>query len=205
MIALLKGTISKLDTHSAIVCVDNVGYIVSIPLTTYSTIKELHETGIALITLYVETIMRDSSIELYGFKTEREKDFFNLVRNVTKIGVRIALNIVSTIEYHEFCNSIHQHNITRLVKIPGIGKTTAERLCMELKTKLPNTDNSNKTEENPQTNIDTRIQEDTIGALVHLGYKKSDAKTVIQTILTENSHINTLDVLLREALKKLLT
>jgi len=118
MIALISGKIVYKGISHVIVDVQGVGYRVFIPLTTF---YELPETG-QPITLHIHTNVKEDAINLFGFNTVQERDFFQLMISVSGIGPKVAMNILSGISAPELLNAISGGNVNKLVRIPGVGK-----------------------------------------------------------------------------------
>jgi Holliday junction DNA helicase RuvA len=177
MITSLQGTLASATPLYAVVELNGLGYEVNIPVT---TAEKLPAPG-ATVKLHTHVIYREDAQTLYGFATAAERDFFRLmIEHVTGIGPKSALTIMSKLSLPLLESAIRAGDIATLAKCPGIGKKTAERLVVELKTKVGGTglagamssaDSGNETSSAP---ADTR-QRDAVSALVALGYKAADA------------------------------
>ena len=132
MIARLKGQLIEKSPISLVVDVQGVGYEVFIPLTVY---YELPECGTA-ISLYIHTRMREESLKLFGFIKEADKQMFELLTRISKVGPKIALAFLSGMTAQELTQAVFSDDIATLSAIPGVGRKTAERLALELKDKL---------------------------------------------------------------------
>src|SRR5205809_3035247 len=132
MIAHLSGTLLSKQATSVIVDVGGVGYEVAIPL---STFYELGETGSA-VQLRVYTHVREDVIQLYGFKTARERELFLQLISVNGVGPGLAIKLLSGMNADEMIASIRTNNLVRLVAIPGVGRKTAERLVVDLRDRI---------------------------------------------------------------------
>src|SRR5437870_9787594 len=126
MIAHLSGTLLSKQATSAIVDVSGVGYEVAIPL---STFYELGEAG-EPVQLRIYTHVREDAIQLYGFKTIRERELFLQLISVNGVGPGLAIKLLSGMNADEMIASIRTNNLVRLVAIPGVGRKTAERLFL---------------------------------------------------------------------------
>src|SRR5215475_1757697 len=133
MIALLRGVLLEKHPNQAVVDVGGVGYDVTIPVSTFS---HLPEAG-AEVRLRVHTHVREDAIALYGFLTVDEKALFERLISVSGIGPKLAVTILSGLAAADLIQAIRRGEVDRLVRIPGIGKKTAERLVLELRDKLP--------------------------------------------------------------------
>src|SRR5712692_522571 len=132
MIAYLSGTLLSKQATSAIVDVGGVGYDVAIPL---STFYELGEIG-APVQLRIYTHVREDTLQLFGFKTVRERELFLELISVSGVGPGLAIKLLSGMNADELVASIRTNNLVRLVAIPGVGRKTAERLVVELRDKI---------------------------------------------------------------------
>ncbi len=187
MIASLRGKLISKKPDSIIIDVGGVGYLVHVPLTIFSSIKNLNED----IFLHIHTYVREDALLLYGFINEEDKRIFSTLINVSGIGPRIALNILSTISSNDFHNAICNEDVSFLCRVPGLGKKTAQRLILELREKLPAITIEHK----------EPVFDDTLSALVNLGYKKNIAREALQKAF--NDGIRDIESLLKEALKYL--
>ena len=192
MIAYLKGILIQKTTSQVILDVGGVGYRASIPLSTYLKLGDVDDAA----ELHIYTHVTDSSLALYGFFTEKEKNLFLKLINISGIGPKIALNILSGIESSDLEDAIRRSDVARLSLIPGIGKKTAMRIALELQEKL---DLKEKVLETPSS----REKEDLISALTNLGFKRREVEKIVDECLQAFSADAGFDTLLRESLKKL--
>ncbi|MBD0326484.1 MAG: Holliday junction branch migration protein RuvA, partial [Pyrinomonadaceae bacterium] len=132
MIAHLSGTLLVKQTNTVIVDVGGIGYEVTIPL---STFYDLEETGKS-VQLRIYTHVREDALQLYGFKTARERELFQRLISVSGIGPKLGITMLSGMSADEIIASIRTNNLARLTSIPGVGKKTAERLVIELRDKI---------------------------------------------------------------------
>lgn len=198
MIALISGKIVYKGIAHVIIDVQGVGYRIFIPLTTF---YELPEAG-QPITLHVHTNVKQDAINLFGFHTIQERDFFQLMISVSGIGPKMAMNILSGISVRELLNAISGGNVEKLVKIPGVGKKMAERLILELKEKvLKKMMLEKEPEAGLQNRIDDIITEDVLSALVNLGYKNNVAKDALDKAIRSSEEKLEMDMLLKKTLK----
>jgi len=198
MIALISGKIVYKGIAHVIVDVQGVGYRVFIPLTTF---YELPEAG-QMITLHIHTNVKEDAINLFGFNTVQERDFFQLMISVSGIGPKIAMNILSGISAPELLNAISSGNVNKLVRIPGVGKKMAERLILELKEKVLKKIMLEKVPEaGVQSRVDDIVMEDVLSALVNLGYKSNVAQDALDKVLRSSEEKLGMDKLLKKTLK----
>src|ERR671932_303232 len=132
MIAHLSGKLLAKQATSLIIDVGGVGYEVTIPL---STFYDLEDPG-AHLNLRIYTHVREDALQLYGFKTARERELFQQLISVSGIGPKLGITMLSGMSADEIIASIRTSNLARLTSIPGIGKKTAERLVIELRDKI---------------------------------------------------------------------
>ncbi len=196
MIARISGTILHKSIDYVIVDAHGIGYRLFVPLTTY---YELPEVG-GTVTLNIFTSVKQDAIHLFGFHTDREKEIFQLMLSVTGIGPRLAMNILSGISADELIRAVSQGDLKRLVHIPGVGKKMAERMIVELRDKVGKIETEDV---GSGTGVYDQITEDALSALVNLGYKRSAAQNVLDSVIEKIPELKTLDVLLKESLKML--
>lgn len=198
MIALLTGKIASKSPESVILDVNGVGYRVQIPFSTYFA---LPEDGSSL-TLNIHTHVKEDAINLYGFLTPREKQFFQLLITVSGIGPKLAKDILSNIQPDELAQALCRSDIARLSTIPGIGKKTSERIVLELKdkvTKLGLVAESDATVAvTPET---SSVRDDVASALVNLGYKEAIVSKILAEIAIDANA--PMQAVLRLALQRL--
>ena len=132
MIATLTGKVQSIHSDRAIIDIGGLGYEVFLST---DGIARLPERG-ALTFLYIHTYVREDALVLYGFLEEAEKELFLTLKTVAGIGPKLALGILSGMRVGDFCQAIVEGDIKRLTTLPGVGKRTAERLCVELKDKV---------------------------------------------------------------------
>jgi len=195
MIALLTGTIAHKSPDWIILDVHGVGYRVQIPFSTY---YELPEEGKG-VSLNIYTHVKEDAIQLYGFRTMAEKDFFQLLISVSGIGPKMARDILSNIQPDELARAIVQGDLVRLSAIPGIGKKTAERLVLELKEKVRKMDLAPPARDAAPAASTPEVADDVASALVNLGYKEAVVRKVLAEMTVESGAST--EAVLRQALK----
>jgi Holliday junction DNA helicase RuvA len=176
MIALLNGVLVEKHPNQAIVDVAGVGYDVTIPVSTYS---KLPETG-SPVRLRVYTHVREDALALYGFLSPDEKALFEKLISVSGIGPKMAVAVLSGIGAAELIQFIRRGEVERLVRIPGVGKKTAERIVLELRDKVPAA--SGETEAAPAgapVGL-TPIDQDVLSALLNLGCARPAAEGAVR-------------------------
>ena len=203
MIAHLSGTLLSKQATSVIVDVSGVGYEVTIPV---STFYDLEDVG-GSVQLRIYTHVREDALQLFGFKTARERDLFLKIISVTGIGPKLGITLLSGMNADELIASIRTNNLARLTLIPGVGRKTAERLILELREKIAELSSTQLEEElgaKPEVTEPTEdaVRGDALSALLNLGYQRSAAEKAIDAALNEGGDI-TVESILRRSLKKL--
>ncbi len=198
MIAFLAGKLMEKEANSVIIDVGGVGYEVMIPL---STFYELGEAG-SDVSLRVYTHVREDAIQLFGFKTVRERELFLNLIGVSGIGPKSAITALSGMSADEMIAAIRTNNLARLNSIPGVGKKTAERLVIELRDKVAKL--SAVTSDDMRADgielAGDSVLEDALSALVNLGYQKSAAEKALKQATQEGVEIS-VQKLLRRSLQ----
>ena len=204
MIAHLSGTLLSKQATSVILDVAGVGYEVTIPL---STFYDLADAG-SPVQLRIYTHVREDTLQLYGFKTARERELFMRIISVSGIGPKLGITLLSGMSADEMIASIRTNNLARLTLIPGVGRKTAERLVIELREKVASL-SSVELEEQLGASSDTRteltedsVRADALSALLNLGYQRSSAEKAIDNAVSEGGDI-TVESVLRRVLRKL--
>jgi Holliday junction DNA helicase RuvA len=205
MIAYLSGTLLSKQATSAIVDVGGVGYDVAIPL---STFYELGEVG-APVQLRIYTHVREDTLQLFGFKTARERELFLQLISVSGVGPGLAIKLLSGMNADEMVGAIRTNNLARLVAIPGVGRKTAERLVVDLRDKIAALSSPALEEEfaakaaaaGAPTSEDS-IRNDALSALANLGYQKSAAEKAVTKAVDEGGDLS-VEVILRRSLRSL--
>ena len=192
MIAYLKGNLIQKTTNQVILDIGGVGYRASIPLSTYLMLGDIDE----MAELHIYTHVTDNSFALYGFYSENEKNLFLKLINISGIGPKIALNILSGIETSDLEDAIRKSDVARISLIPGIGKKTAMRIALELQEKLDLKEKVLETQS-------FKEKEDLISALMNLGFKRREVEKIVEDCLQTFSLDVGFDKLLRESLKQL--
>ncbi|MFP3911023.1 MAG: Holliday junction branch migration protein RuvA [Desulfobacteraceae bacterium] len=196
MIAYLTGSLLKKDPQSVIVDVGGVGYQVFIPISTFYALPEENEG----VRLKIYTHVRDDALVLFGFQTTLEKDLFGMLISVSGIGPKLAVNILSGMGPQELLHAIAQGDAGRLRAIPGVGKKTADRIALELKDgALKAVHEKDVPSVSMSERPDQSLVEDTLSALVNLGYSARSANAAIEKARGRLTEVS-LESLIREAL-----
>jgi Holliday junction DNA helicase RuvA len=194
MIAQLRGTLLDKRPNQVMIDVHGVGYQVQIPFSTYGGLGDLHSE----VTLLIHTHLREDGIFLYGFLSSREKQCFELLISASGVGPSLAMKILSGMNVEDLVPAVRSGDLAALVKIPGVGKKTAERIVVELRDKLT----AMETHEPARAASPGGPAEDVISALVNLGYEQRVAEATVKEIRAAGSAKN-FDALLKGALQKL--
>ena len=181
---------------SLVVDVQGVGYEVFIPLTAY---YQLPECG-ATIALFIHTHLREESLKLFGFLNAEEKQMFELLIRISKVGPKIALAILSGMTAQDLTQAVFNNDISTLNTIPGVGRKTAERLALELKDKLSEMNLQPQTTAAAAGNAPGNgLRDDAVSALVNLGYKKAQAEQALRKVWRDEVRPS-LEELIRDSL-----
>lgn len=181
MIAHLRGPLLYKSSGSAVVECGGVGYEVAISIETAAALPESGEAR-----LFVHTHVREDQIALFGFATVREKQVFERLLAVSGIGPKLALTVLSGISADRLVTAIRGQDHAMLVKIPGVGKKTAERIVLELKDKLEDVAAAGADGGSPAMAATGKLGpmgDDVVSALLNLGYGRAPAQTAVEAAL----------------------
>jgi len=174
MIALLRGVLVEKHPNQAIVETGGVGYDVTIPVSTFT---HLPDAGVE-VKLRIHTHVREDALALYGFLTQDEKAMFEKLIGVSGIGPKLAVTILSGLAAPELILAIRRGELDRLVRIPGIGKKTAERMVLELRDKLPAVTGAEPA--SPAEAALSAVDQDVLSALLNLGCARPHAEAAVR-------------------------
>jgi Holliday junction DNA helicase RuvA len=195
MIGRLQGKVLCKQAPDLLLDVQGVGYELLVPLNTFFEIPDIGE----LATLHTHFVVREDAQQLYGFSQLEERLLFRHLIKVNGVGPKMALAILSGMSVKEFSRCVQKDEVLTLVKIPGVGKKTAERLLIEMRDKINKiTDTSAEANEEPLTQ-DISLEAES--ALIALGYKPQDAAKMVNRVAGE--HITNAEQLIRAALKSM--
>ncbi len=173
MIGRLSGTLAEKTPPQVLLDVNGVGYEVDVPMSSFYNLPPLGER----VVLLIHQVVREDAQLLYGFLTHEERTAFRQLIRISGIGPKMALSLLSGLSVVELAQAVTQQQVGRLVKVPGIGKKTAERLLLELKGKL-----------GPElalaggAAVASDAQADIVQALIALGYSEKEAGAAIKTL-----------------------
>ena len=172
MIGRLVGTLAEKAPPQVLIDVNGVGYEVDVPMSSFFNLPGLGER----VTLLTHFVVREDAQLLYGFLTHEERATFRQLIRISGIGPRTALSILSGLSVAELSQAVTQQQAGRLVKVPGIGKKTAERLLLELKGKL------GPDMAAPGAAVASDAQADIVQALMALGYNEKEAAAALKAL-----------------------
>lgn len=194
MIGYLEGRLKHLDATQAVVMAGGVGYDVHISLQTY---YRLEGRGEAALEIY--THVRDDALALYGFATHDEKVAFEKLIAIAGIGPTLAQKILSGIDPPDLADAVARGDARKLSSIPGVGKKTAERMCLELRDKLV----IGEAAAAPAMATRSSIDDDVHSALINLGYRPRDADNALDAARKELGGEAEFSAVLKAALRQL--
>lgn len=195
MIAHLRGTIFEKHPTQVIVEAGGVGYDVQIPVSTYTS---LGESG-SNVSLRIHTHVREDAIVLFGFATSEEKVLFERLITVSGIGPKLAISVLSGLVATELIAAIRTSDIQKLVRIPGVGKKTAERIVLELKDKMMGIGTTASMRDIPSAPTLEPLDEDVVSALQNLGCSRPAAEDALRKAKLKGA-ANTFEALFRSAM-----
>ena len=186
MIGFLRGKLVTKAPPRLVLDVQGVGYEIEAPMTTFYNLPSMGET----VHLHTHLVVREDAHILFGFSTESDRLMFRTLIKVNGVGPKLALTILSGQSADEFHRCIQDNDTAALIRLPGVGKKTAERLIIEMRDKLPTleTSDADATPDNqgreqlPRSNA----RQEAISALCALGYKAQDASKMVQGIAQED-------------------
>ena len=191
MIGSLRGKLTEKRPNQVLLEVGGIGYLVQVPLSTFAAVGALH----AEATLLIHTHVREDQFSLYGFVTAREKRLFELLLSASGVGPSLALKILSGMNLEELIPAIRKGDLAQLVRIPGVGRKTAERIVVELRDKLIVEDVAEAGK--PATR--SQLESDVASALTNLGYDTRSVDKAIEK--SRDSNGSDFEDLLRASLQ----
>ncbi len=194
MIGRLQGTLIHTDPPAhLIIDVGGVGYEVEAPTSVFFELPELNQP----LTLVIHHLVREDASILYGFRSLAQRSLFRTLLKVNGIGAKSALAILSTMSSAEFAQVIQEQNVNAIVKVPGIGKKTAQRLIIEMKDKVDVTSMSADDPNKPQASR-FGIQAEAESALQALGFKPAEASQMVKQVAKDDMSV---EAIIRECLQ----
>lgn len=206
MIGRLRGKIIEKNPPEILLDVNGVGYELQLPMTCFYELPKVDEE----VTLITHFVVREDAQLLYGFITKQERMLFRELLKANGVGPKLALAILSGMTANQFIACVEREDVSSLIKLPGVGKKTAERLIVEMKDRLKNWHGHDLftpyTDQVPDQAVEIPVQtatveEEAVSALLALGYKPQQASLVVSKIIKPDM---TVETAIREALKSML-
>ena len=197
MYSYLKGALSEKNPNTIVVDCNGVGYELFIPLSTYD---KLPETGKEVKVLVHYSFNESDGVRLFGFYSDEEKLLFRQLINISKVGPKLALSVLSGLSIADLIRAVQMGDVDLITTIHGIGKKSAERLIIELKDKVGNITSIPLDGNYP--GADSELIQDAETALLTLGYKRYDARKIISKLMKEND-FSTSEEITKAAIKAL--
>ena len=194
MIGFLRGKLVSKQPPHLVMEVAGVGYEVDAPMSTFYHLPAVGEE----LFLYTHLVVREDAHTLFGFGTQREQQMFRELLKVSGIGPKLALSILSGINVDELVLCVSAADAESLVRIPGVGRKTAERLLIEMRDRVKGFGESGALPQMSPVNAQGGTQSEAFGALVALGYKPPEISRLLKTV---DQSINTVEEIIRHALK----
>lgn len=189
MIAKLQGVVDYIEDDFIVIMIAQIGYKVFTP---YSF--NIGEN----VSLWIETIVREDYIKLFGFKTNSEQDLFNSLISISSIGPKLALSILRSLKLDLFYKAIISQDYKLISSVPGVGKKMAEKILLEFKSKTELFNSRQIIQENSNSSNYSEL----LSALESLGYKRIEITNLVDEIISSNSNLE-LEKLIPIALKKI--
>ena len=196
-IVRLRGTLIEKEPTGIMVECAGVGYGLAVPLSTFDRLPALGQEA----TLFVHHVVREDDALLFGFYSDRERNFFKTLLSISGIGPKLALSILSGLTLAELMTAITEGDVRRLSSISGVGKKTAERIIVELKDKVNPLEAISMAPKGMPETEGVAVVRDAILSLVALGNKAEDARKIVQAAYDKNPTATVQD-LIRLALRK---
>ncbi|MEI3434368.1 MAG: Holliday junction branch migration protein RuvA [Clostridia bacterium] len=196
MFAYIKGSLEQKSNNYVVIDVGGIGYKIFMSTKAIETLGEIGK----VVKVHTHYYVREDNISLYGFNTNEELRMFELLLQVSGIGAKSAIAMLSEISPSSFALAVISDDISQLVKIPGIGKKTAARIVLELKDKLKTEEAITKTEEVKLSITNEEETSEAIAALQVLGYTKREIEKALENVDTKNLQ---LEEIIKQGLKNL--
>lgn len=202
MIGRLTGLVADKQAPDVLIDVNGVGYEVQLPLTSFYELPDEGQTT----TVYTHFVVREDAQLLYGFSSKQERALFRLLIKANGVGPKLGLTILSGLTAEQFVTCVEHDDVTTLVKLPGVGKKTAERLLIEMRDRIKELNLAPEfmpkmALETPAIEAKANEFEDAVSALVSLGYSSQQANKAVKSVFNDGDDSETL---IRNALKNML-
>ncbi len=178
MINFIKGILLEKQPPELVVEVQGIGYEVTASMNTFYDLPAIGQ----LVKIPTYLIIREDAHQLYGFRDPKERSLFKLLLKVSGVGPKMAITLLSSIDADAFVNCVHSNDIDALVRLPGIGKKTAERLILEMRDRLNDWTSGVNLKDRSMMSA-TQAEQDAVSALIALGYKHPEAKRAINSVM----------------------
>lgn len=198
VIAYVSGTLVAKNPEHAIVEAGGLGYRVEIPSSTFTTLPATGQS----VKLHTYHYVREDALRLYGFATEAEREVFEVMTGVSRVGPKLALSALSSLSPAELRDHVIEGDTAVLTNISGVGKKTAERLIVELRDRFADVDLGGAAPLTGGSDDRAEARKDALAALQSLGLSKADAERAIRKVLRDNTAVASADALVRLALKE---
>ncbi|MCQ8240403.1 Holliday junction branch migration protein RuvA [Rhizosaccharibacter radicis] len=199
MIAMLTGLLAQVEADRCVVDVGGVGYLVQASTRTLAALPHPPETS----RLFVETVVREDAILLYGFADTAERDWFRLLTTVQGVGAKVALAILSSLSPRDLVAAIAAGDRGSLTRAPGVGARLADRVLSELKDKAGAMPVSAAAGATPTAPAGGGIEGDALAALAGLGFRRVEAHAAVRAVMERLGEKARLDAVIRDSLKEL--
>ena len=200
MIGYLRGKIIEKEPPVLLLDVQGVGYRLEASMNTFYTLSA-QQNGEAEVALHVHTVVREDAFLLYGFASKDERSLFQALLKVNGVGPRVGLAILSTLSAAEFAQCIAHDDTAALIRVPGIGKKTAERLLVEMRDRLPSLEDAMVAGGSTAGDHAGLALQDATSALISLGFRSVDASRAVRAV--PDAQTQSSETLIRLALKAL--
>lgn len=200
MIGKISGVLEEKGTQVVLISTGGLCYEVEVPLSTAFSLPDLGER----VQLYTHFVVREDAQLLYGFLAKQDRDMFRVLIKVNGVGPKLGITILSGLDSSALARCVADDDVTTLVKLPGIGKKTAERLLIELRDKVKDLGGEDSPLSLPDTGDSSsslNVQDEAEAALIALGYKPQDASKAVKAAKAENQ---SLEDLIKAALKSMM-
>ena len=195
MIAWIQGTLQEKQPPTILVNVNGVGYELEAPMSTFYELPAVEQT----VTLFVHMVVREDAQLLYAFSNRQQRELFRSLIKVNGVGPKVALAVLSTLSASELMQCMANEDVDQLIRVPGIGKKTAQRLVVEMKDRLQREFGDLAAEAAVESAGASNPRQDAIQALTSLGYKSSDAGRAVRSLADDLSS----EEMIRQALRSL--
>lgn len=195
MIGQIRGNVLAKSAPEVLVDVQGVGYELLVSLSTFFDLPDVGEA----VALHTHFVVREDAQLLYGFSSIDERSLFRSLIKVSGVGPKMALGVLSGMSAKDFTVAVHSNDVNALVKLPGVGKKTAERLVVEMKDRLDTSSQDSTLGESTKKQVD--VGQEAESALIALGYKPQDAARMITNVQTDEAL--SAEQLIRSALKSM--